>query len=151
VTEYATVRALVEGILRSDSGAKQDLGRRFAAHLGLHPGPRGADDGIDGLVEHHGRRIHFQCKLTSEELDVDEARKYYSDLIYHGVDVSILLSGIGFKDTFRARLFGHRGMDEIRIHLLTLRDMFEESPSFVEAVRDLPPLLDMADFAFRER
>src|SRR5262249_23645663 len=77
--------------------------------------------------------------LTRYELDIDEARKYYSDIVYHAVDVSILLSATGYKDTFRERLFGHPGIAHIRVHLLTLRDMFEESPIFVEAVKDLPP------------
>ena len=137
---YLQVRALIRGILQSDNATKQELGRRFAAHLGLTPGPRGPDDGIDGIVLHEGRKIHFQCKLRSTPLDKDDAREYYSDLKYHGVGVSIMLAGVDYKDTFKKRLFEHPDIQDIRIHLLTLRDLFEESDNYKKALHDLPQL-----------
>ncbi|NER32485.1 MAG: restriction endonuclease [Oscillatoria sp. SIO1A7] len=146
MTDFATYH-VIKGILNADPATKQDLGRRFAKHLGLTPGPRGSDDGIDGVLFYNGRKIHFQSKLKGERLDKDEARLYYSDLKYHKVDVSIMLAGIGYKDTFRERLFGHDGISNVTIHLLTLRDIFEETSSFQSALKDLPPLEELGKVA----
>ncbi|MCI0459088.1 MAG: hypothetical protein L0Z62_19195 [Gemmataceae bacterium] len=145
--DYRQVRALIHGILNADNATKQGLGRRFAAYLGFTPGPGGPDDGIDGLLEHEGHRTHFQCKLRSTPLDRDDARLLYSDLKYHRVQVSILLAGVGFKDTFRERLFGHPDIDTVRIHLLTLADLFEETASFKAALQDLPLLAGLSEVA----
>ena len=101
-------RALVRAIVRLDSASKQELGRRFAHHLGLIPGPRGPDDGIDGyLPVTGGAIIHFQSKLSSVELDKDDARKYYADIKFHHASSSVMLAGVGYKHTFCQRLFGY--------------------------------------------
>ena len=127
-------------ILQSSNTGKQILGQRIAAHLGLNPGPRGKDDGIDGIIINNGIVIHFQSKLRSVQLDVDDARNYYSDIIFHKAHISIILSGIGFKDTFRSRLFGHEGIESVKIHLLELKDIFESNENFNRACNDLPSL-----------
>lgn len=127
-------------ILQSSNTGKQILGQRVAAHLGLTPGPRGKDDGIDGICVNNGIIIHFQSKLRSVRLDVDDAKNYYSDIVFHKASVSIILSGVGFKDTFRSRLFGHEGIEKVKIHLLELNDIFENSDAFVHACNDLPGL-----------
>jgi hypothetical protein len=124
---YVQLRALLLGIVSADNATKQTLGQRFAKHLGMTPGPAGPDDGIDGITVHEGRTVHFQCKLRSTPLDKDDARAYYSDLMYHAAAVSIMLAGVGYKDTFRERLFGHPDIGKVRIHLLTLQDLFEET------------------------
>jgi hypothetical protein len=142
---YLQLRALIEGILLSHPETKKETGRRIAAYLGFTPGPRGPDDGIDGLILDQGRKIHFQCKLAKHPLDKDGAREYYSDLKYHGVCTSILLSGVGFKDTFRERLFGHPDIASFRIHLLTLEDLFQDSPAFRAATQELPGLAGLAE------
>jgi hypothetical protein len=185
-----TTRALIIGIIGANNAAKQNYGRQFAAKLGLEPGNEGPDDGIDGFgSDENGRRIHFQCKLRGELLDKDDARMYYSDLIYHKIDISIrdfqklnspscgmgilarprfragrmptpqenfdyffiwkslMLAGEGYKDTFKQRLFGHPNIDNIKIHLLTLRDVFEETKIFILAKADLPKLDNLADVA----
>ena len=114
--------------------------------VGLEPGNEGPDDGIDGFgSDENGRRIHFQCKRIGELLDKDDARMYYSGLIYHKIDISIMLAGAGYKDTFKKRLFGHPNIDNIKIHLLTLRDIFEETKIFISAKADLPNLDNLAD------
>lgn len=127
-------------ILQCSNAGKQILGQRFAAHLGLIPGPRGKDDGIDGSLEQNGILIHFQSKLRSVTLNTDDARNYYSDIVFHKANVSIILSGIGFKDEFRTRLFGHGGIENVKIHLLELRDVFENNSVFLRACEDLPSL-----------
>lgn len=130
----------VMSVLQCSNAGKQILGQRFAAHLGLIPGPRGKDDGIDGSLNKDGVVIHFQSKLRSVTLNTDDARNYYSDIVFHKANVSIILSGIGFKDEFRTRLFGHEGIENVKIHLLELRDVFEEGSVFLNACEDLPSL-----------
>ena len=51
-----------------------------------------------------------------------------------------MLSGVGYKDTFTDRLYGHPDIGLIRIHLLTLQDLFEKTEAFYNALKDLPPL-----------
>ena len=131
---------LVRGILQSENDSKQRLGQRFADCLGLTPGPEGPDDGVDGSTYFEGKKIHFQSKLSRKPLDKDEARKYYSDINYHEADVSIMLSGNGYKDTFIQHLYGHQNIERVIIHLLTLQDLFEKTEVFQNALKDLPPL-----------
>jgi hypothetical protein len=131
---------LISGILNSENSSKQKLGQKFAQYLNLTPGPGGPDDGVDGSTIFNGNKIHFQCKLSRSKLDVDEARRYYSDIKYHNVDVSIMLSGRGYLETFTERLYGHLDIEKDKIHLLTLQDIFEDTNSFKDAKKVLPPL-----------
>lgn len=39
-----------------------------------------------------------------------------------------------------SKLFGHPGIDRVRIHLLTLQDVFLESGAYRDALADLPTL-----------
>lgn len=135
-----TTYYLIKGILEAENDSKQKLGQRFADCLQLTPGPGGSDDGIDGSTFFEGKKIHFQSKLSRKPLDKDEARKYYSDIKYHRADVSIILSGVGYKETFTERLYGHPDIDVVVIHLLTLQDLFEKTEAFNNALKDLPPL-----------
>lgn len=130
-------------ILQSSNAGKQIFGQRIAAHLGLTPGPRGKDDGIDGILVKDNFVTHFQSKLRSVALDVDDAKNYYSDIIFHRANVSVILSGVGFKDTFRLRLFGHEGIENVQIHLLELADIFENTDAFLNACNDLPGLIHL--------
>jgi len=136
----STTYFLVKGILQAENDSKQRLGQRLADCFHLNPGPLGPDDGVDGSTNFEGRIIHFQSKLSQKPLDKDEARKYYSDIKYHGADVSIMLSGVGYKETFKERLYGHPAIDGVVIHLLSLQDVFEETEKFKSALKDLPPL-----------
>ncbi|KNH12769.1 hypothetical protein [Vibrio cyclitrophicus] len=130
----------VQSLLQSSNAGKQILGQRIAAYLGFTPGPRGADDGIDGFIVDGTRRIHFQSKLRSVPLDREDARSYYSDIIYHKANVSVIMSGVGFKENFRTRLFGHQGIEHTKIHLLELSDVLEKNDVFKKACLDLPSL-----------
>lgn len=135
------INFIVESILQNTNAGKQRLGQKFALHLGLEPGPRGADDGIDGSLFKNGKLIHFQSKLRSVKLDREDARSYFSDICYHKADISIILSGLGFKETFKERLFGHEGVNNIEIHLLELKDIFEKNENFIKACNVLPELI----------
>jgi hypothetical protein len=143
------IRALVKGIVNSNNPTKQELGRRFASFLGLKPGPRGRDDGIDGWLEYNGKKIHFQCKLSANELPKGEALAYYAELRYHQPDVSIMLAGVGFKKTFVDRLFAYPDVDRDHIHLLTLRDLFLENVEYQRALTHLPSLAGLTKVAMR--
>jgi hypothetical protein len=136
---FPQTRAIINGIINASNPTKQELGRRFAYFLGLTPGPKGPDDGIDGfLIDENGLRIHFQSKLSAKKLGVDEAKKYYSDMICHQVDISIMLSGVGYTNGFVKRLEAHS--DTPRYHLLTLEDLFAETERYQKARHDLPGL-----------
>ncbi|MDM8562977.1 hypothetical protein QUF54_06455 [Candidatus Marithioploca araucensis] len=103
-------RAIIKGLLNVSRPVKQELGRRFAYLLGFTPGPKGPDDGIDGLIEENGLKIHFQSKLSANKLNVDEAKKYYSDIIVHSANISIMLAGVGYTKAFFERLSIHQDM-----------------------------------------
>lgn len=117
----------------------------MASYLGLIPGPRGSDDGVDGELIYRGKKIHFQSKLRSTPLDREDARSYYSDIAFHNANISIMLSGTGFKDTFRERLFGHDGIDKVSIHLLSLEDVIEQTVGFKLACHQLPTLSPLTE------
>jgi hypothetical protein len=53
-----------------------------------------------------------------------------------------MLSGVGYKPTFRKRLFGHPHLENITIHLLTLFDVLAKTDKYDTAVKDLPQLTE---------
>jgi hypothetical protein len=137
---FPQTRAVIKGLLSASSPTKQELGRRFAYFLGFTPGPRGPDNGIDGLIEENDLKIHFQSKLSAKKLDVDEAKKYYSDIIVHRANISIMLAGVGYTKAFLERIEAHSNITSIKIHLLTLEDIFCETEGYEKARNDLPSL-----------
>jgi len=142
---FPQARAIIKGLINANNPTKQELGRRFAYFLGFTPGPRGPDDGVDGLIEVDNTKIHFQSKLSKNELGKDEAREYYSDIKFHGVDISIMLAGVGYKKTFDERLFGHNDIEPVKIHLLTLYDLFCETEAYEKAIQYLPKLSNIQE------
>jgi hypothetical protein len=143
--DYLAIDALVKGIIYSDSFVKQDLGRRFAAYLGLNPGNSGADGGIDGEGEVNGQKVYFQSKLYRQELDASFVADFCGNLAIHRADIGIMLSGVGYTSGFEPRLKLFPNIDKLKTHLLTLEDIFAETPNFENAVLDLPPLRDLSD------
>jgi hypothetical protein len=132
---------LALGIVGTSSKRKQEIGRAFAEILGFHPGPPGADGGIDGvLFREDNRLIYFQSKLSQSELNVDHAKLLYADIMYHKAVVGIMLAGKGYKKTFSERLFKHPHIEQVNIHLLTLVDVLAKTDKFYSAVQDLPKL-----------
>jgi hypothetical protein len=142
--DYLEIDALINGIIYSDPAVKQDLGRRFAAHLGLKPGQAGGDGGIDGEGELNGQKIYFQSKLYRVALDASYAADFCGNLGIHQADIGIMLAGVGYTSGFESRLKKYPNIDKLKIHLLTLEDIFAETPIFEEAVIDLPPLRNLS-------
>jgi hypothetical protein len=145
---YQQIRALILGITMAHPATKGQLGQRFARHLGLEPEPPGPDGGVDGhgrLAD--GRKVHFQSKLSAKPLDVNQARMYYSDLKFHQFQLSVMLAGVGYKATFRERLFGHPDINTIQIHLLTLADLFGETALYQAALKVMPNLSGLPSLA----
>lgn len=142
---------LALGIVNTSPQRKQELGRAFAKVLGFYPGPPGPDGGIDGvLFREDGRLLHFQSKLSQSELDVDHAKLLYADIMYHRAVISIMLAGIGYKETFRKRLFGHPHLEQVNVHLLTLVDVLAKTDTYYSAVQELPTLKLLEEIDWRQ-
>lgn len=143
-------RKIIDAIISLDPSTKGQLGRRAAFHLGLQPGPSGKDGGIDGVGFVEGRKIYFQSKLESQPLDADYADNLYAKLVRHQVDVCVVLSGTGYTKGFKPRLNEFEKiytniykLQWFIIHLLNLNDYLDETSTFQDAVKDLPPLRDL--------
>jgi hypothetical protein len=143
--DFLAVEALVNGIIYADTTVKGELGRRFALHLGLTPGAIGRDGGCDGIGTVNGQQIYFQSKLERERLDASRAAEFYGNLGLHQAQIGILLSGAGYTLGFTERLAKDPELDQrYRIHLLSLRDLFEETEAFQQAIQSLPPLRNLS-------
>jgi hypothetical protein len=141
MSDFLAINAIVTGIVNAENATKQELGRRFAAHLGIQASPSGRDEGIDGYGEFNGRRIYFQSKLERNRFDASRAAEFYGNLCLHNVQVGIMLSGTGYTSGFRSRLEKDPDLyQKFRIHLLSLSDIFAETPVFEAAILDLPGL-----------
>ncbi len=144
--DYLVIDALVNGIINSDTAVKQDLGRRFApAYLGLNPSKAGANGRIDGEGAIDGRKIYFQSKLYRKPLDASFVADFWGNIARYRADIGIMLAGVGYTSGFESRLQLLPNIDKLKIHLLTLEDIFGESSNFEAAVIHLPPLRDLSD------
>lgn len=151
MSNYKVINAVIQGIILSDTATKQELGRRFAYCLGLTPGPAGPDGGVDGEGYINGLKIYFQSKLENKNLGAEKADLLHSGLIRHSADIGVMLAGVGYtsatrskpKEGFKNRLLEFPDIERFRIHLLTLRDIFEENQTFKDAVNNLPPLREL--------
>jgi len=147
--DYLEIDALVNGIISSSEAVKQDLGRRFAAHLGLTPGQAGKDGGIDGEGILNQKRIYFQCKLYRTPLDASFTADLCGNLVIHQADIGIMLSGVGYTQGYSTRLQEfHNNYPNITTHLLKLEDIFAETLVFEKAKLDLPQLRDLREGYF---
>ena len=141
MTDFLAIDAIVNGIIDAENSTKQELGRRFAAYLGVQAGLRGKDEGIDGYGEFNGRKIYFQSKLESSLFDASRAAEFYGNLHIHDAQIGIMLSGKGYTSGFRTWLNKDPNLDQkFKIHLLSLFDVFAETPTFAAATLDLPGL-----------
>lgn len=145
MTDFLGIEALVNGILYADATLKGDLGRRFALYLGLTPGEIGNDGGCDGVGELGGKRIYFQSKLERNRLDASRAAEFYGNLGLHQAQISVMLAGNGYTPGFVQRLEKDPNLSQqFTIHLLSLRDLFEETAAFQKATQSLPPLRNLS-------
>ncbi|MDB9311670.1 hypothetical protein PN462_01050 [Spirulina sp. CS-785/01] len=158
MSRYRVTNALIQGIISADTSTKQELGRRFAYSLGLTPGPLGADGGIDGKGFVDNAKVYFQSKLENKNLGATEADKFYAMMNRDNkADIGIMLAGVGYTSPtkshptagFRNRLLGYPDIDRFVIHLLTLRDIFEETAEFEAATQNLPTLRALSREAWK--
>ncbi|TAF10119.1 MAG: restriction endonuclease [Nostocales cyanobacterium] len=147
--DFLEIDALVSGIIYSNEAAKQDLGRRFAAYLGLTPGKTGSDGGIDGYAKLNNDMIYFQSKLSQNILDASYTADMIGNMIIHEANIGIMLAGIGYTDGFRSRLNkaiqSKQINTQLNIHLLSLEDVFGETDIFIKATQDLPSLRNLSN------
>ncbi|MEA5618897.1 restriction endonuclease [Cronbergia sp. UHCC 0137] len=147
--DYLEINALINGIIFSRENIKQDLGRRFAAYLGLTPGKSGSDGGIDGYGKLNNDIIYFQSKLSQKILDASFAAEFVGNLVIHEANIGIMLAGVGYTDGFRSRLKqafeSNLLKTELNVHLLSLEDVFGETQVFAKATNDLPPLRNLSN------
>ena len=147
--DFLEIDALVSGIIYSSEAAKQDLGRRFAAYLGLTPGKSGSDGGIDGYAELNNDMIYFQSKLSQNILDASYTADLIGNMMIHEANIGIMLAGAGYTDGFRSRLNkaiqSKQINTQLKIHLLSLEDVFGETDIFIKATQDLPSLRNLSN------
>ncbi|MDD1416004.1 restriction endonuclease [Dolichospermum sp. ST_con] len=147
--DFLEIDALVSGIIYSSETAKQDLGRRFAAYLGLTPGKSGSDGGIDGYAKINHDIIYFQSKLSQNILDASYTADLIGNIMIHEANIGIMLAGAGYTDGFRSRL--NKGIQskqintQLKIHLLSLEDVFGETEILIKATQDLPSLRNLSN------
>ncbi|KHG43021.1 MAG: restriction endonuclease [Aphanizomenon flos-aquae KM1D3_PB] len=150
--DFLEIDALVSGIIYSSETAKQDLGRRFAAYLGLTPGKSGSDGGIDGYAELNNDMIYFQSKLSQNILYASYSAELIGNMIIHEANIGIMLAGVGYTDGFRSRLNkaiqSKQINTQLKIHLLSLEDVFGETEIFIKATQDLPLLRNLSNGAW---
>ncbi|MEB3149465.1 MAG: restriction endonuclease [Sphaerospermopsis sp.] len=147
--DFLEIDALVSGIIYSSEAAKQDLGRRFAAYLGLTPGKPGSDGGIDGYAKLNNDMIYFQSKLSQNILDASYSAELIGNMIIHEANIGIMLAGVGYTDGFFSRL--NKAIQsklintQLKLHLLSLEDVFGETEIFIQATQDLPSLRKLSN------
>jgi hypothetical protein len=153
------IRSIVQGIVKLDSQEKQELGRKYAFALGLSPGPRGADGGIDGAGIVKGNKVYFQCRLSRAKLGAPVADAIYGAAQREKADVIIVLAGVGYtkptpsnpKSGFENCLRNRPDGDGFKLHLLTLSDIYEKNQVFDDALADLPGLRKITRKDWEER
>jgi hypothetical protein len=146
MTDFLAIDAIVTGILEAENSTKQELGRRFAAYLGIQAGSTGTDEGVDGFGEFNGRKIYFQSKLEKNRFDASRAAEFYGNLCLHGAQIGIMLSGAGYTSGFQTRLSKDPHLNQkFKIHLLSLFDIFAETSEFKAATLDLPDLQNLCN------
>jgi hypothetical protein len=146
MTDFLAIDAITNGILNAENLTKQELGRRFATYLGIQAGPRGKDEGVDGFGEFNRCKIYFQSKLERNRFDASRAAEFYGNLVLHHAQIGVMLSGTGYTSGFKTRLNKDPELDQkFKIHLLSLFDIFAETPVFEAATLDLPGLRNLSN------
>lgn len=129
---------MVFGVVNASAFRKQLIGRALAEHFGYTPGPAGKDGSVDGAIvdANHVLVAHFQSKLSSSSLIVDEGKILHSDLLRLKPAVCVYVAGVGFDNSFR-RLIAASAITT-SVHLLVLKDVVMRTPLFQLAMQSLP-------------
>ncbi|BCV67494.1 hypothetical protein TUM17387_28530 [Shewanella carassii] len=135
------IEQMVYGIIHSSSPRKQLIGRSLAKHMSFIPGPGGKDGSVDGAILSECNNLvgHFQSKLSSRLIPLDEGKILHSDILRLQPQVSIYVSGVGFDESVIRLLENQLSEQRTTIHLLSLRDIFSQSERYMSALRDIPP------------
>ena len=96
--------------------------------------------------------IYFQSKLSQNILDASYSAELIGNLIIHEATIGIMLAGVGYTDGFRSRLNkaiqSKQINTQLKIHLLSLEDVFGETEIFIKATQDLPLLRNLSNGAW---
>jgi len=139
VDNYYSMQA-VGGIVGSTTQRKQEIGQRLATHLSFIPGPLGADGSVDGAIT-DGQGVllaHFQSKLSSNNLDLGEAKDLHSDLIRLKPKVCIYVAGTGYVSSFLRLIASQIDTTVTEVHLITLADVFLQTDKYLQALASIP-------------
>lgn len=72
-----------------------------------------------------------------------DALDFYENILKHKADVGIMLSGIGYTKNFSQYKFNYPELQNVKVHLLSLQDIFENNPKYLNMFEDLPPEVDL--------
>ncbi|MGF6180075.1 hypothetical protein ABIB42_001075 [Massilia sp. UYP32] len=130
----------IAGVVFSTTIRKQQIGQRLAEHLSFIPGPAGPDGSVDGAITDIDGVLlgHFQSKLSSTLIDLNEGKNLHSDLVRLQPKVCVYVAGVGYQDSFRRLIIGQKDIAHIDIHLLTLNDVFLATHSYQQALAAIP-------------
>jgi len=134
------INNIVDGVVCGTNATKQIIGQRLAEHLSFIPGPRGKDGSVDGAITDSQNVLiaHFQSKLSSDLIGVDEAKVLHSDLLRLKPKVCVYIAGVGYQKSFARLLVRQPEVAHINIHLLTLSDVFSETQAYSAALAAIP-------------
>lgn len=134
------IEQIIYGVIHASSARKQDIGRALAAHLSFIPGPGGKDGAVDGAIVGVEQNLlaHFQSKLSSKPIRLDQGKILHSDLTRLKPRVCIYIAGVGYDDSV-IRLLNEQNVSQLtQLHLLTLKDVFQQSNAYMDALKALP-------------
>lgn len=134
------IEQIIYGVIHASSPRKQLIGRSLAVHLSFVPGPGGKDGAVDGAITDADQSLlaHFQSKLSSKSIRLDEGKILHSDLIRLKPKVCVYIAGVGYDDSV-IRLLDAQDVSQFTlVHLLTLKDVFQQSSAYTAALQDIP-------------
>lgn len=134
------IEQMIYGVVHASSPRKQLIGRSLAEHMSFIPGPGGKDGSVDGAILSEDDELigHFQSKLSSKAIPLDEGKILHSDILRLKPQVSIYVSGVGFDASVYRLLDTQITGQDTTIHLLSLKDIFEHSERYLNALRSIP-------------
>ena len=135
---YSTQSA--NGIVMLTNQRKQEIGQHLALHLSFVPGPLGSDGSVDGVITDAQQNLlaHFQSKLSSNPVGLDEAKILHSDLLRLKPKMCVYVAGVGYDDSFLRLIRGQPELSTVDIHLITLTDVLFQSDAYLKMLAKVP-------------
>lgn len=72
-----------------------------------------------------------------------DALDFYENILKQKADVGIMLSGIGYTKNFQKYKSEYVEIQNAKIHLLSLQDIFEKNIIYLALLEDLPVQVDL--------